>query len=70
MAQKKTPEASSELRRKNLEADVAAFLAAGNKIEQVPSGTSSQDPQGRGKQLRLTPSRSKEQGEAQEPAKK
>lgn len=55
MAQKKTPDVSPELRRKSLEADVAAFLAAGNKIEEIPSGISSQDPQGRGKQLRLGP---------------
>lgn len=52
MAQKKIPEVSPELRRKSIEADVAAYLAAGNKIEEVPTGTSSQDPQGRGKQLR------------------
>ena len=53
MAQKKAAEVSSELRRKSIEEDVAAFLAAGNKIEEIPSGTSSQDPQGRSKQLRL-----------------
>ena len=53
MAQKKTAEVTPELRRKTIEEDVAAFLAAGNKIEEIPSGTSSQDPQGRGKQLRL-----------------
>ena len=55
MAQKTTSEASPELRRKSIEADVEAYLAAGNKIEEVPSGISSQDPQGRGKQLRLGP---------------
>lgn len=53
MAQKKTVEVSPEVRRKSLEADVAAYLAAGNKIEEIPTGTSSQDPQGRSKQLRL-----------------
>ena len=53
MAQKNTSETSPELRRKSIEEDVAAYLAAGNKIEEVPSGISSQDPQGRGKQLRL-----------------
>ena len=53
MAQKNSPDISPELRRKSIEADVAAYLAAGNKIEEVPSGVSSQDPQGRGKQLRL-----------------
>ena len=65
MAQKKVPEVSPELRRKSIEADVAAFLAAGNKIEEVPSGVSSQDPQGRGKQLRLGPPKE----EKNEPAK-
>ncbi len=53
MKQKKTIEASPEARRKTLEDDVAAYLAAGNKIDQIPSGTSSQDPQGRGQPLRL-----------------
>ena len=54
MAQKKTSEDSPELRRKSIEADVAAFLAAGNQIEEVPIGISSQDTQGRGEQLRLS----------------
>ena len=54
MAKKKTPEISLGLRRKTLEADVAAYIAAGNKIEEIPSGYSSQDPQGRSKQLRLS----------------
>lgn len=53
MAQKKAVEVSPEVRRKSIEADVAAYLAAGNKIEEIPTGTSSQDPQGRSKQLRL-----------------
>ena len=66
MAQKKAPEASPELRRKSIEADVAAFLAAGNKIEEVPSGTTSQDPQGRGKQLRLGRPKDKESEENKE----
>ena len=70
MAQKKAPEASSELRRKSIEADVAAFLAAGNKIEEVPSGTSSQDPQGRGKQLRLGRPKDKETEEKEETGEK
>ena len=68
MAQKKTAEDSSELRRKSIEEDVAAFLAAGNKIEEIPSGLSSQDSQGRGKQLRLGPS--KEEGIAENKAEK
>ena len=53
MKQSKNNEASPEVRRKSIEEDVAAFLAAGNKIDQVPSGLSAQDPQGRGKPLRL-----------------
>ncbi len=52
MAQKKAAEPSAKLRRKSIEEDLAAYLTAGNKIEQVPSGMSSQDPQGRGKALR------------------
>ena len=60
MAQKKASEVSPESRRKSIEADVAAFLASGKKIEQVPSGISSQDPQGRGKQLRLNPAKTKQ----------
>jgi hypothetical protein len=32
--------------RRVLEADVKAFLAAGNQIEQVPTGQSGQDPLG------------------------
>jgi len=36
---------TAEIRR-SLQADVDAFLAAGNHIQQVPSGVSGQDPQG------------------------
>ena len=69
MAQKKTPEDSSELRRQAIEADVAAFLAAGNKIEEIPSGISSQDPQGRGKQLRLGPPKEEDKNTTNEQEK-
>ena len=62
MAQKKTPEISPELRRKSIEADVAAYLAAGNQIEVIPSGTTNYDSQGRGKQLRLGPPKEHPQG--------
>jgi len=34
-------------RRRTLAADLDAFLASGRKIEQIPSGVSGQDPQGR-----------------------
>ena len=61
MAQKKVPEISPELRRKSIEADVAAYLAAGNEIEVIPSGTTTHDSQGRGKQLRLGPPKEHEQ---------
>ena len=61
MKQKKSPEDSSESRRKTIEADVAAYLAAGNKIDEVPTGVSSQDPQGGSKQLRLGPSKAKQE---------
>ena len=62
--QKTTSDESAQLRRKSIEADVAAFLAAGNQIEEIPSGVSSQDPQGKGKQLRQNPPKS---GDANKP---
>lgn len=34
-------------RRRALAADLEAFLASGRQIEQIPSGVSGQDPQGR-----------------------
>ncbi len=40
-------------RREALEADVKAFLKAGNKIQYIEDGVSAQDPQGKGKPLRL-----------------
>lgn len=42
-------------RRKSIANDVDAFLKAGNQIEQIATGVSAQDPQGRGKPLRLGP---------------
>ena len=60
MAPKKTIETSPDKRRQSIEADVAAYLDAGNKVEEVPSGITSHDPKGRGRQLRL--SSAKEQG--------
>lgn len=42
-------------RRKSIADDVDAFLKAGNQIEQIATGVSAQDPQGRGKPLRLGP---------------
>lgn len=66
MKQNKNNEASPELRRKSIEEDVAAFLAAGNKIDQVPSGLSAQDPQGRGKPLRLGTPKPQENTQAED----
>ena len=56
---KASMEATPATRRKNLAADVEAFLKAGNSIEHVPNGVSAQDPQGRGKPLRLAQSANK-----------
>ncbi|MCH1551388.1 MAG: hypothetical protein L7T19_09520 [Pseudomonadales bacterium] len=56
---KASVETTPAARRKNLADDVEAFLKAGNEIEKVPSGVSAQDPQGRGKPLRIA------QGDAQ-----
>ncbi len=50
---KDSPEVTSAGRRKALADDIERFLKAGNEIEQIPDGVSAQDPQGRGKQLRL-----------------
>ena len=43
---------SAAVRRDELAADVQRFLDAGQKIEQIPTGVSGQDPQGKGPQLR------------------
>jgi len=40
-------------RREALEADVEAFLKAGNEIQYIDDGVSAQDPQGKGRPLRL-----------------
>ncbi len=46
-------ETSSRERRRALAEDVDRFLKAGNQIQYVDSGVSAQDPQGRGRPLRL-----------------
>lgn len=43
--------------RKSLEEDVRAYLAAGKKIEQVPTGFSNQDPVGGRRHIILGPSK-------------
>ena len=48
---------SSHERRKALAADVQAFLDAGKKIEQVPTGVSGQDSLGRSKHIVISRSR-------------
>ena len=46
---------SNEQMRKTLEDDVRAFIDAGNKIEQVPTGFSTQDPLGGRRHIILGP---------------
>ncbi len=53
----KPSEPSSRERRKTLAEDVQAFLDAGNKIEQVPTGVSGQDNLGRSKQIVISRNR-------------
>jgi hypothetical protein len=48
---------SNEQMRKTLQDDVRAFLDAGNKIEQVPTGFSTQDPLGGRRHIILGPSK-------------
>lgn len=48
---------SNEQVRRTLEEDVQAFLDAGNKIEQVPTGFSNQDPLGGRRHIVLGPSK-------------
>lgn len=48
---------SSHERRKALEDDVQAFLDAGKKIEQVPTGVSGQDNLGRSKHIVISRTR-------------
>ena len=62
MAQKKSPDISPERRRKSIEADVQAYLAAGNKIEEVASGVSSQVSQAQSKPLRTKPTKENKEG--------
>jgi hypothetical protein len=40
---KQKPALTSMEARRTIEKDIAAFLAAGNKIQQIPSGVSGQD---------------------------
>ncbi len=46
---------STDVLRKTLEADVDAFLAAGNKIETIPTGFTNQDPMGGRRHIVLGP---------------
>lgn len=48
---------SNEQIRRTLEEDVQAYLDAGNKIEQVPTGFSRQDPLGGRRHIVLGPSK-------------
>jgi hypothetical protein len=51
---RKTPsESTPSERRRALEEDVEKFLKAGNQIQYIEDGVSAQDPQGKGKPLRL-----------------
>ncbi len=61
MKKKAQIEETSNERRKALQRDVEAFLKAGNQIQYIENGVSAQDPQGRGRPLRL--------GSAQKPAR-
>ena len=53
-------ESTPSQRRMLLERDVDTFLKAGNKIQYIDDGISAQDPQGKGRPLRLD--RSNEKG--------
>ena len=58
---KKVPiESTPHQRRQALEKDVEIFLKAGNKIEYIDDGVSAQDPQGKGRPLRLGRPKEKE----------
>lgn len=50
---KQKPALTSLEARRIIEKDVAAFLAAGNKIQQIPSGVSGQDAMASRKHLVL-----------------
>jgi hypothetical protein len=60
MKKKTQIESTPSQRRKALAEDVDAFLKAGNEIQYIDDGVSAQDPQGKGRPLRL--SRPTEQG--------
>ena len=53
MKKKVQSESTPSQRREALEKDVNAFLKAGNKIQYIDDGVSAQDPQGKGRPLRL-----------------
>ena len=53
MTRKTTSETYPSERRRALEEDVEKFLKAGNQIQYIDDGVSAQDPQGKGKPLRL-----------------
>jgi hypothetical protein len=53
MKKKVQNESTPSQRRKALEKDVDEFLKAGNKIQYIDDGVSAQDPQGKGRPLRL-----------------
>jgi len=59
MKKKAQSEPSSHARRAALASDVEQFLKSGHKIQQIPSGVSSHDPQGRGKPLHTTTTKTK-----------
>lgn len=65
---KDNPEVTSAGRRKVLADDIERFLKAGNEIEQIPDGVSAQDPQGRGKQLRLNTPKTTDAAKTDSPA--
>jgi len=55
MSKKSVPnDASSRERRKALEVDLQSFFKSGKQIEQVPTGVSGQDRQGRSKHIVLS----------------
>lgn len=56
-SRKHTEQVSNAQVRKTLEDDVRAYLAAGKKIEQVPTGFSNQDPLGGRRHIILGPSK-------------
>lgn len=55
--QKDPQQVTNEQMRRTLEEDVRAYLSAGKKIEQVPTGFSNQDPLGGRRHIILGPSR-------------